>query len=154
LSLFFDKDKYSIYIIYINFIKTFMSKTKKILIGIVVVIVAIVALALGGSTGTDVAAEAVLQQFADGKYEEVYNESAMTDDFTLEEFTSAMGVGSEIDMTTAEKVSWNGRGFEGEEKYVYGDLKFTDGETRVATFWFVEVEGELELLGITGGAPE
>jgi hypothetical protein len=131
-----------------------MSTLKKVLIGIGVAIVAIVALALGGSAGTDVAAEAVLQQFADGKYEEVYNESAMTDDFTLEEFKSAMGIGSEIDITTAEKVAWTGRGFEGEEKYVYGDLKFSDGETRVATFWFIEVEKELKLLGITGGAPE
>lgn len=125
-----------------------------ILAGIGAFVALIVFFVFSGTSGVDKAAEAVLAEFHAGNIQSVYDNSAMTLDFTFEEFSAAMGIDSGFDISQAEKISWTGRGFQNEEKYIYGNFKFPNGEEQLITFWFVEVDDELQLLGITGGAPD
>lgn len=126
----------------------------KILIGIVTFIAIIVGTVFYSAGGTKDAAEAIIVNFHAGNIEAVYNNSSMTDEFTYDEFYTVMGIGTELDISTAEKISWNGMGFENNEKYVYGNFKFSDGSEQVITYWFEEIDDELKLLGITGGTPD
>ncbi len=127
---------------------------KWLAIGIGLLVTFILLIALWGSSGTQDAAEAIMADFNAGKIEEVYNNSVMTEDFTLEEFEAVMGVGSEWDITQAQKVSWVGRGFQNSEKYTYGRFLFSNNKEQIVTFWFVEINDELKLSGITGGEPD
>lgn len=132
----------------------FLKILSYIFAGIGVLVVLIIALAFWGSSGVDKVAEAVMAEFKAGNIREVYDNSLMTNDFTFEEFSIAMGIDDIYDISKAEKIKWLGRGFENEEKYIYGTFKFSNGVEETLTFWFVEVDDELKLLGITGGEPD
>jgi len=119
--------------------------------GIVVIVFAVVSLT---TTGVSKKADSILTQFKNGDVEAVYNESAMKNDFTLAEFKEAMGIGSKHSIAEATKVAWTGKGFKNSEKYIYGDFKFPTGTVQTLTFYFVEDNGELKLLGILAGEPE
>ena len=121
------------------------------------VIVAILVLLIGAiavfSSGATDAADAVLAEFKAGNYVEVYNASAMTEEFTLEEFSAAMGIDSTPNIATATYDGWTGSGFNGNQKYAYGDFTFSDGSTQTLTIWFLDVNGGLLFNGITAGEP-
>lgn len=131
-----------------------MSIIKKILLGFVIFIALIVGLVFIGTKGVDKAAEATLADFANGNVEKVYNESALTKEFTLEQFSNVLGQGAPLDMSKMTKIKWTGRGFNNGRKYIYGTFKMPDGSEGVLTFTFIKVDGKLKLFGIKTGAPE
>lgn len=130
-----------------------MKTAMKVVLGLVVVIGLIVWAVFALSSGVDDAAEAVMADLNNGNYEKVYNDSLMTEAYTLEEFAQLMGIGSSLDIATAELVSWGGRGLDNGEKYISGTFKFADGSEQIITFWFLDQGGKLSLLGITGETP-
>lgn len=107
-----------------------------------------------GSNGAKDAAENIIDQMHAGQVESVYQASALAELMDYNQFSNVMGVGTDLDITQAELVSWNGRWFENGEKYIYGKFLMWNGSEQYLTFWFVEAEGELVLLGITGGTPD
>ena len=130
-----------------------MKKFLKVVGVIVAVLVVLIgAIAVFSSGATD-AADAVLAEFKAGNYVDVYNASAMTEEFTLEEFSASMGIDSTSSIATATYDGWTGRGFSGNQKYAYGDFTFPDGRTETLTVWFVDVDGDLLFSGITAGEP-
>lgn len=106
--------------------------------------------------GVSTAADAIVAQFNAGQTEEIYNNSALKSTMSLEDFEAAMGIGSDLDITKAVHLGWNGRGFENGEKYIYGDFLFAGNSKQTLTFWFAEQEEDESLifLGVTWWAPE
>ncbi len=134
-----------------------MKTGSKIAFGIVAAIILLISGCVGtiflSTAGVQKAAEATLTDFNAGKVEQVYSGSAMTTKYTLDEFKSAMGIGAERDISTVTKQGWIGRGFQNGEKYISGNFKFSNGHEQVITFWYVEVDDSLKLIGITSGRP-
>jgi len=107
-----------------------------------------------GSNWAKTAAEDVIAQMHAGQIQEVYQASALAELMEYDQFSTVMGVGTEMDITQAELISWNGRGFEDGEKYIYGKFLMWNWSEQYLTFWFVEDDGEFILLGITGWTPD
>jgi len=135
-----------------------MKKLRKVglIVGgtVVGIIILILVMVFVGSNGVGDAAEDVLTQLNAGQIETVYQNSALAQVMTYEEFQTAMQVWTAMDLTKAKHISWNGRGFENEDKYIYWTFELPDGLQHYLTFWFQEVEGNMILMGITGGDPE
>jgi hypothetical protein len=119
-----------------------------ILITIVALIGIILAFAFLGSAGVTDAADQILADFKNNQFEKVYNESLLDDEFTMVQLQEAFGVGTPYDITKAQKKSWNGRGFDGGIKYVWGTFIFPNGEELPLTFKFIEQNDKLVLVGI------
>ena len=126
----------------------------KIIIGIAVVVAGILLLVFAGTSGVKKAAEATLQEFQTGHIEQAYEHSALTKKYSFEQFNQALGAGSPFDITSVEKIKWTGRGFQNGEKYIYGNFKFADGSEDIVTFSYVKNGDDLQLYGITRGAPK
>lgn len=135
-----------------------MKTGSKIVFGIVAGIILLIGGCVGSiflsTAGIQKAAEATLTDLNVGKVEQVYSSSAMTKKFTLEEFKSAMGIGAKLDISTVTKQGWTGRGFQDGQKYITGNFTFSNGHEQVLTFWYINTDGELKLVGITSGKPE
>jgi len=125
---------------------------KKIILTIVLTIVALTVIFLAfvflGSSGATDAADQILTDFENGQFEKVYTESLLDDEYTMEQLQQAFGVGTPYDITKAKKKSWNGRGFDGPVKYIWGDFTFPNGEELPLTFKFIEQNNDLVLVGI------
>jgi len=125
-----------------------------ILAGIVLLIGGCVGVIFLSTAGVQKAAEATLADFNAGKVEQVYSSSAMTKKYTLDEFKTTMGIGAIQDIANVTKQGWTGRGVQNGQKYIYGNFKFANGHEKILTFWYVEVDKTLQLVGITSGAPK
>ena len=122
--------------------------------GITVFVLGLVFLVFAGTSGIQGAAESTLEQFQSGQIEQAYEGSAFTKKFSFEQFDSALGANSNFDITSVEKINWTGRGFNNGKKYIYGNFKFADGSEDIITFSYVKNDGDLQLYGITRGAPK
>ncbi len=135
-----------------------MNKGSKIVFSVVAAIILLIGGCVGSiflsTAGIQKAAEATLSDLNAGKVEQVFNDSMMTNKFTLDEFKAAMGIGGRLDISTVTKLGWTGRGFQDGQKYITGNFKFSNGHEQVLTFWYVKVEDDLKLVGITSGRPD
>ena len=132
-----------------------MKKAWKIIGGIVIAILLMIGLVFWKTSGVSDAADAVISQLNAGNIEAVYNDSAMTTSFDLEYFKQAVWYGTDADITKAVNLSWNGRGFENGEYYIYGEFELPNGATQTITYRFVKDEaGAYKFLGVTWGEPD
>ncbi len=122
--------------------------------GITVFVLGIVFLVFAGTSGIKGAAEATLEQFQNGHIEQAYENSAFTKKFSFKQFDSALGANSKFDITSVEKIKWTGRGFQNGQKYIYGNFRFADGSEDIVTFSYIKNGDDLQLYGITRGAPK
>ncbi len=133
-------------------------KTGKVFTKILAVIgwiVVIIILAVFLSTnGVKKAANEVLDEIHQWQLETVYQNSALANEMNYEDFSKNMWVGTPMSIENAQLKSRNGRGFENNEKYIYGTFTFADGSEQTLTFRFQKVDDKYVLLGITGGTPE
>jgi len=134
--------------------KKFLSVLRKILAVIWWLIVVIVTIVFLWTWWVKTAANGVLDQIHQWQLEAVYNNSALADGMSYQDFATNMWVGTPMSIENAELKWRNGRWFDNDEKYIYGTFVFENWTEQTLTFWFQKVDGEYVFLWITGGVPE
>lgn len=131
-----------------------MKKFLKVIGIIAAFIVVIIAIVFLGTNWVKNAANEVVDQINQWQLEAVYNSSALVSTMSYNDFAANMWVGTPMSIENA-KLKWrNGRGFENNEKYIYGTFVFANWTEEILTFWFQKVEDEYVFLGITWWEPE
>lgn len=129
-----------------------MGKGKKTFLTVIGTIVGLIVLLLivvfFTTAGVKQAAEHVLDEFQQGHVESVFNDSLLAEEMSYDEFQQALLVGTPQDLTQAENVSWNGRGFKNSVKYISGTFTLPSGEEIDLTYSFVKKDGKFILAGI------
>lgn len=134
--------------------KKFLSVLRKIFAVIGGFIILVLAIVFLWTSWVKDAADNVLDQIHQWQMEAVFDASVLPSIMWFEEFSANMWVWTPMNIANAELQWWDGRGFENDEKYIYGTFVFENGQEEILTFWFQEVEDIYVLLGITGWAPE
>ena len=134
--------------------KRFLRILGRILAVVWWLIVIILAIVFLGTSWVKTAANDVVDQLNQGQVEAVYNASVLPQVISYNDFAGGMWVWTPMSIVNSELQWWNGRGFEGDEKYIYGTFLFENGQEQALTFWFQKFEGEYVLLGIVAWEPE
>ena len=134
--------------------KKFLSVLRKVFAVIGWFVALILAIVFLWTSWVKDAADNVLDQMHQWQMEAVFDASVLPSIMWFEEFAANMWVWTPMNIANAELQGWNGRGFENDEKYIYWEFLFENGQEETLTFWFQEVEDVYVLLGITGWAPE